>query len=346
MKKYDESFQVLNRDASTEELKKDHSTPPPSLLPSHSSDPAASWMEIDWPGSDDGDDGDRLEEGDEITLSIRLRQSEGRDAAVGTCIAYSNDGFSLRLTDGAGCSLRPEAVPHLAAAFNSRTGVKALRTSFAAFRPGGGDDGRLSVRCQVLVCRGNCPVARCDDNGGREEKTEERKDEAGKVVDSYWLRTHVDVSEKKEEGEEKEKPVKKAVARARTAPIVEEEEAGMEAEEAYLEQELLHHHQVDESTANLVCVSPPRLLVAFSVLLLVLMLALVCACLLWVRARSTTAGAAAASAASAGRFLTVKTSSLAHPPPPPPPPLPGPRRGPLPPIMMQRRMPPYIRVMH
>ena len=332
-------LQVLDRDETIEEEDPGKPDPPRRL----SSEPAASWMEIEWPGSDDDE---ALEEGDQVTLSIRLRQSEGRDAAVGTCLAFDEDGDddspSLRLTDAAGCSVSPDLIPHLAATFNSRTGVKALRTSFPAFRPSSSQSGgRLSVRCQVLVCRGNCPVARCggqkkDALGGQEEA------KGRSVIDSYWLQTHVEVSER---AGPKKHPPRKAVAKARTALIEEEvgekisEEEMLEADEAYLEQELFRHQA---EASNLVCVSPPRLLVAFSVLLLVLLLALVCACLLWARARGATSSAP--SAGSAGRFLRVKRASAQMPPPPPP--LPGPRR-PLPPIMMQQRgMPPYIRVMH
>ena len=331
-----------------------------------------------------------------VSLVLRLRQAAGRDASVGTCFAFggstSDASDVIRLTDRSGCSVRRELLPDFSAAFNSRTGVKALRTSFPAFRPSSssssrGGGGRMSVRCQVLVCGGNCPVARC---GG--EQSGVLMADRGKVINAYWLQTHAEVSKGKgKSGRRRNSRNRNSsrpegiVARAWTAA---EEEQGREEEEeesllgaeeeeevreAFEEQELLRRTRIDildetslpeASSANLMCVSPPRLLVAFSVLLLVLLLALVCACALWARARGLFAGVAVGGASGGGSstsgtpLLAVKRGSpppphghimaARGPPPPPPPPPPGPppgtRRGPH--VIMQRGMPPYIRVMH
>jgi hypothetical protein len=79
-------------------------------------------------------------------------------------------------------------MPNFAAAFNSMTGVKKLTTTFPVFKfPA---RSKLSIRCSVLVCRKNCPVAKCDDasDAGSEFR-------GVRILEKFFVETTVEVVE-------------------------------------------------------------------------------------------------------------------------------------------------------
>ena len=106
--------------------------------------------------------------GDNVTLVVRLRQSGGgSDAMVGSCKARGgNSGSAYKnvlspkqeLTDYRGCSVDEDVFGDFRTEFNSRTGVKVLRSSFGMFKFSGYPE--LILECSVLVCRRSCPMSR------------------------------------------------------------------------------------------------------------------------------------------------------------------------------------------
>ena len=90
------------------------------------------------------------------------------------------------LTDYRGCSVDEDVFGAFSTtAFNSRTGVKVLRSSFGMFKFTGYPE--LILECSVLVCRRNCPMSRC-------EAGEEQLDSAGVVTHKFHLSTRVSVA--------------------------------------------------------------------------------------------------------------------------------------------------------
>ena len=124
--------------------------------------PYTGWMELEGVEEDD------LMIGDNVTLVVRLRQGGGGDAMVSSCKARGggNSGSASQnvlspkqeLTDYRGCSVDEDVFGAFATEFNSRTGVKVLRSSFGMFKFTGYPE--LVLECSVLVCRRNCPLSR------------------------------------------------------------------------------------------------------------------------------------------------------------------------------------------
>lgn len=284
------------------------------------------WMEMVWPSSSTSDE--ELSTGDNVTWVIRLRQAENHDTMLSSCIAYDEDASDNNdvynrgrdLTDYRGCSVNRNTMPDFQVSFNSLTGIKALKTRLTltpsnnpkAFSSNSNSKrnakSRLNVKCNVLVCRSNCPVAKCDDD---------EDDSFAKVaiIDKFLLKTRVayNVKPKKQKRPE--------------ALRMEEQR---EVEEALLEQQLLQ--QEASSQDNLLCMSPSRVILAFGIVLFILLLALVIACMLWMRARSR-------------RHPPSPPPPLRGPKGPMGGTIPS-MRG-RPPVLMPARggMPPYIRVM-
>merc|ERR1712223_2265400 len=113
------------------------------------------------PGNVNGHDS--LTVGQPVNLVIRIRQSGGRDTMLSSCIAYTDDSSEAEaydLTDYRGCALDLEIMPNFGVAFNSKTSIKRLETSFPMSKfP---DAEKVHVKCNALVYKKNCPVARCN----------------------------------------------------------------------------------------------------------------------------------------------------------------------------------------
>ena len=136
--------------------------------------------------------------GQPVNLVIRIRQSGGRDTMLSSCIAYTNSGSEAEaydLTDYRGCALDLEIMPNFAVAFNSKTSVKRLDTSFPMFKfP---DAKKVQIKCNVLVCKNNCPVARC--NSGEQTSRPQEEFINVSIIDKFLVKTAVNVVDYMEE---------------------------------------------------------------------------------------------------------------------------------------------------
>lgn len=131
--------------------------------------------------------------GEPVNLVIRIRQSGGRDTMLSSCIAYTDNGSEAEaydLTDYRGCALDLEIMPNFAVAFNSKTSVKRLETSFPMFKfP---DAEKVQIKCNVLVCKKNCPVARCTYH--RKENSRPQQEFINvSIIDKFLVKTAVKV---------------------------------------------------------------------------------------------------------------------------------------------------------
>lgn len=300
------------------------------------------WMELELP-----EDDTYPRSGEVAQLVMRLKQSGSHDTMVSNCVAHSGNPHNKKskdLTDFRGCSLDQSVMSDFQAAFNSRTGVKVVRAEFPLFRfP---HENYLHIKCNILVCKKNCPVAKCQDSTFDHEPQEEFTKVS--IIDKFMLETHAkvqqpiirkpsvlvenkmptlirlqDISREKEEAPTTMKEVQE--------PDRLTQEEIQEVEETVVEQNL-----VKDDGESLLCLSPSRLALAFGLLLVVLLVALVFSCTLWMRSKS----------------FFRRTKAVPPPPPlitrsagnlaPPPATL---RRGP--PLMFPNRgrMPPYIRVL-
>ena len=128
---------------------------------------------------------------------IRGTEEEDRQRRRGQRGFYQNPSGESSpnqdLTDYRGCTLDTEVMPNFNAAFNSMTGVKKLSATFPIFKfPG---RSKLTFRCTVLVCRKNCPVAKCDRN---EENPDSPNSEFQnvKIMEKFLVETSVEVVDK------------------------------------------------------------------------------------------------------------------------------------------------------
>ena len=180
------------------------------------------------------------------------------------------------------------------ASFNSRTGVKVLRTSFPMFKfPG---EPQLNLKCRVNVCRKNCPVTKCSADASSTQASS-----TAVVIDKFQLETSAMVEDNSRIKNRLESVLKKKKAREAKRRREEEEEEEeekrilsveerKEAEEAFIEQQALLEREEGPSVVQkqlpiledqqLLCLSPSRLILAFGVILFILLLALVFACML------------------------------------------------------------------
>ena len=134
--------------------------------------------------------------GQPVNLVIRIQQNPGaagRDTMLSSCIAYTDherdEAEAYDLTDYRGCALDMEIMPDFTAAFNSKTSVKHLQTSFPMFKfP---DSDQVHIKCNVLVCKKNCPVAKCDDKEAHHKPQEEFVNVS--IIDKFLVGTAVSV---------------------------------------------------------------------------------------------------------------------------------------------------------
>lgn len=143
---------------------------------------ASGWMELV-----NAESGEALTEstqvGTRVSLVIRLKQMASMDTMLSTCTAHSGDDF-YDLTNFRGCTSDADILPNFKAFFNSRTGVKRLTASFPMFKfP---DQTKVTIRCTVMVCNKNCPVAKCS-----EASPSDFKDV--KILDKFYLDTFAQV---------------------------------------------------------------------------------------------------------------------------------------------------------
>ena len=131
--------------------------------------------------------------GQSVNLVIRIRQSGGRDTMLSSCIAFTDHGKEAEaydLTDYRGCALDLEIMPNFAVAFNSKTRVKRLEASFPMFKfP---DAEKVQIKCNVLVCKKNCPVARCSYHKEASRKPQEEFVNVS-IIDKFLVKTAVNV---------------------------------------------------------------------------------------------------------------------------------------------------------
>lgn len=284
------------------------------------------------------------EVGTPVKLVIRLKQMASMDTMLSTCTAHSGDDF-YDLTNFRGCTADPDILPNFKAFFNSRTGVKRLTSGFPMFKfP---DQNKVIVRCTVLVCSKNCPLAKCEEDNPDHDFTDMR------ILDKFYLDTFAQVHDSglriTAEAEPLENDPENPDQLIRT-PFLrpEEQEERFETQNHYhksqqqIESAAVSREQIDleqqlndvEDVEDLLCLSPSRLALAFGILLVILMLALLASCTMWMRARS--------------HSKRPKPSAMFAPRPPRPPPpgalVPAGPAAPRGPFMVASRGAPYIRV--
>ncbi len=242
------------------------------------------------------------------------------------------------LTDYRGCSMDEEILPNFRASFNSRTGVKRLTSTFPMFKfP---DLDKINLRCTVMVCRKNCPVAKCYGGSGSEPQPEFVNVD---IVNKFDLETFADVFDTEDNEIES---VMRSPPPMRSEPQPDWKGNSYHKSEYSLDlkaasaastasnvkkQESVPASTNDTVNEDMLCLSPARLALAFGILLVILLLALVASCTMWMRARS--------------HLKRPKPTTIIARPAVPPRPPPGaavvPPRGPF--LIAPR--PPYIRVM-
>ncbi|TRY68867.1 hypothetical protein TCAL_05077 [Tigriopus californicus] len=320
---------------------------PPSPSPVHvakENSQRMGWMELELAQDD------RYPRSGEVAqLVMRLKQSGSHDTMVSNCVAHSGNPHNKKskdLTDFRGCSLDQSVMSDFQAAFNSRTGVKVVRAEFPLFRfP---RENYLHIKCNILVCKKNCPVAKCQDSTFDHEPQEEFTKVS--IIDKFMLETQAKIQQSMIPLQTpplltKQSPTlirlqditpETAETPATTVKEVQEpdrltQEDIQEVQDTVVEQKLLETDD-DES---LLCLSPSRLALAFGLLLVVLLVALVFSCILWMRSKSFFRRS---KAVPPPPLIARSAGNLA----PPPGTL---RRGP--PLLFPNRgrMPPYIRVL-
>ena len=251
--------------------------------------PATGWMEVMPTGtaeaennvvSNKGTKADHLTVGESVQLEIKLRQADGNtDTMLSSCLAFTGaeSGSAYDLTDYRGCAVDLDIVPDFSAQFNSKTGVKMLRSSFPMFKfP---DFDQVHIKCSVLVCKTNCPLAKCA-HGGAQDDDELFKNV--KIIDKFDLETTVAVFDDyyPQADQERPEPSFPEVDRQRIS-------ANYHKSSQTVDQKIVKASTTpDQEDPDLLCLSPSRLIIAFGILLVVLLLALVTACVLWLRARA------------------------------------------------------------
>ena len=302
---------------------------------------ASGWMELDWRDSNAAKD--NLSVGQNVTWTIGLKHLHitGGDTMLSSCVAFAegeNEKVTKDLTDYKGCSVNKNVLPDFQVSFNSRTNVKTLKTSFGMFQATHMSRERLYIQCNVMICKRNCPVSKCDQESGHREHPRFPR---FAIIDKFALQTQVSVKSDKNYFETELPGREKAIVanNLRQEKIDNEVTAIEESGKVAI---------IDES--DLLCLSASKLILAFGILLFVLLVALAFSCILWLRARNGLARTLNKVAGISSNHQQTQHSMYAArmlqngmPAPPPPPP---PRRG-LPPIWMSRgntRMP-YVRVM-
>jgi hypothetical protein len=318
---------IIMKDLSRSEARK---RPPKST--------ASGWMELVGALTGQTLDGD-VGVGDPVSLVIRLRQLGSRDTMLSTCTASSGSEV-YDLTDFKGCTADSDILPNFKAAFNSRTGVKRLTTTFPMFKfP---DAKSVTIRCSVMVCKKNCPVAKCNNNNNNNNNNiNVPEDLAVNIVDKFVLETYAEVIESDLGNFIADEQLMRTPLRSEDADSLRSSAANSYHKSDYhvdtnavrassiTKQDETYEAEEGEEVDELLCLSPSRLALAFGILLVILLLALVASCTMWMRARSY--------------MQRPKPSNImTRPPRPPPGTIVHSPRGPF---LVGGPRPPYIRVL-
>merc|ERR1719510_1615923 len=256
---------------------------------------ASGWMEIVDAATDEALD-DSIQVGSPVSLVIRLRQFNSMDTMLSTCTAHSGDDF-YDLTNFRGCTADPEILPNFKAFFNSRTGVKRLKSTFPMFKfP---DENKVIIRCTVVVCNKNCPVAKCDQRASTSDF------QAIEILDKFYLETFAEVHDPVFPGatvqvddpqhQVMRTPPMKAELDTLNVPSSNYHKSSHEVIDTISASSMIKEEIVDneangngsdDKESDLLCLSPSRLALAFGILLVILLLALLASCTLWMRARA------------------------------------------------------------
>ena len=303
---------------------------------------ATGWMELVDAVTDEAID-DSIEVGTPVSLVIRLRQFNSMDTMLSTCTAHSGDDF-YDLTNFRGCTADSEILPNFNAIFNSRTGVKRLKSTFPMFKfP---DESKVIIRCTVVVCNKNCPVAKCD-----KQRSSRQDFQAIEILDKFYLETFAQVHDPAgniHQGSVQSSSAQDDPQLMRTPPMKPELDtmnppssnyhksnyeviADKISASSMIKEEVLVQEEDKES--DLLCLSPSRLALAFGILLVILLLALLASCTLWMRARAHLKRPKPMMPTRAPPRAHHQGALVAAPP----------NRGP--PFLIASR-PPYLRVIH
>lgn len=248
---------------------------------------------------------------------IRLRQTRDRDTMISSCSVigerhrheqeevernrrqrnFLNENSPSRdLTDFRGCSLDEEMFPNFSATFNSMTGVKKLSTTFPMFKFAARS--KMTFRCSVLVCRKNCPLARCENEKNFADNLPSPEFLNVKIMEKFLVETTVEVVEKGDpnfdfysdenmrrnffEGASRSEP-----DLTRSGSSLNHQTSSLLLEEGQKTIENKKSNQIeippetrDENSSvsveseDQLCLSPSRLVLGFGILLVILLLAL------------------------------------------------------------------------
>ena len=290
---------------------------------------ASGWMELVDAITDEPFD-DSIQVGTPVSLVIRLRQFNSMDTMLSTCTAHSGDDF-YDLTNFRGCTEDTDILPNFKGFFNSRTGVKRLKSTFPMFKfP---DESKVIIRCTVIVCNKNCPVAKCDKRASRQDF------QTIEILDKFYLETFAQVHDpgsvtqidpNVDSQQLMRTPPMKAELDTMKPPSSNYHKSNHEVIDTISASSMIKEEIIEENDkeSDLLCLSPSRLALAFGILLVILLLALLASCTLWMRARA--------------HLKRPKPMMTTRPPRPPPGALvpAPPTRGPF--LIASR--PPYLRV--
>jgi len=253
-----------------------------------------------------------------VSLVIRLRQNRDRDTMISSCSVIgerrhdeeeqrkrhqrnflSENSPTRDLTDYRGCSIDEDIFPNFAATFNSMTGVKKLSTTFPMFKFSGRS--KMTFRCSVLVCRKNCPLARCETEKNSEIPQQEFLNV--KILEKFLVETSVEVVDKgdpnydyySDENSRRnyfEGASRSEVDTTRSGSSSHHQTSALQLEEGEKRTENKKSNQIeippetrdDNSSVSVesedqLCLSPSRLVLGFGILLVILLLALVASCI-------------------------------------------------------------------
>ena len=194
-------------------------------------------------------------------------------------------------------------VPNFSATFNSMTGVKKLSTRFPMFKFSGRS--KMTFRCSVLVCRKNCPLAKCDSDQGSDSPQQEFNNV--KILEKFLVETSVEVIDRgdpnyeffSDENSKRnyfETPSSSELDSSRLGSNLNHQTSSLHLDhdaqtKKSIQLELPPEDNDDGATITVesedqLCLSPSRLVLGFGILLVILLLALVASCMMWMRARS------------------------------------------------------------
>ena len=104
-----------------------------------------------------------LLEGDAVKLSAKVKMTGGQEAMVTRCLMATARGEVIEMTDDWGCSADTNLVTDFVSINNDITGVKeSLADFFVPRLTSGRKMESVKIKCNLVVCEGQCPMRRCD----------------------------------------------------------------------------------------------------------------------------------------------------------------------------------------